>query len=109
MDATTTLDPYGAIDVLHDVFRCLPRDCGDAQLADELRLLQVMRNWIDGRAAVALAVFDARGGAGAEHARSTSAWVQHHLHVSPTTAAGRVAVARRARDSARLADAVQSG
>ena len=109
MDATTTLDPYGAIDVLHDVFRCTPEDCGDAQLADEMRLMQVMRNWLDGRFARTLGVFDARGGAGSEHALSTQAWVRQHCHVSATTAAGRVSVARRARDSDRLAGALESG
>ena len=109
MDATRTLDPYGAIDVLHEVFRCAPQDCPDGQLADELRLLQVMRNWLDGRFARTLGVFDARGGAGSEHALSSQSWVRQHCHVSATTAAGRVSVARRARDSDRLAAALESG
>src|SRR3954452_22676408 len=71
----------------------------DLQLADDLRDLHRLRNLIDGELLRRLSVFDARGGAAAEHVLSTKAWLRGSLHLSHSAASGHVAVARRIRDS----------
>ena len=98
-----------ALDVLAGLFVAAPAGCSDSELADEMRTLQVMQNYLDGRFAESLGVFDARGGAAAEHTLSTQAWVRQHCLVSQTTAKGRLAVARRARTSDALRDAMSTG
>jgi hypothetical protein len=82
----------------------------DAALADDLRVLQVLRNRLDGEFLRRLGVFDARGGAGCEHVLSTQAWLRSRCRLSAAAAAhGRVAVARRLRAGGPLADAVRAG
>lgn len=103
------LDPAEALEVLD---RLLDADLGsrtDGQLADDLRAMQLMRNRLDGEIARRLGVFDARGGAGSEHALSTQSWVRHNCLVSAATAAGRVALARRLRTESPLQRGLRSG
>src|SRR4051794_1615481 len=99
-------------DVHEALDRAAARDVAglsDAALAEDLIALQQLCNRVNAEMSRTLAAFDARGGALADGAASTQAWLRHKLLVSPSTAAGRVALARQFREGGALADASSAG
>ena len=109
MAIATVVDPVEALRVLDGLLDADLDARSDGELADDLRALQLLRNRLDGEFTRRLGVFDARGGAAGEHALSTQAWVRSQCLLAPSTAHGRVALARRVRTVGPLQEALRSG
>lgn len=105
MGSVSKIHPAEALAFVRELFAVDIDGRPVAQLGDDLRTLQQIRNVVDADFLRRLGVFDAHGGAAAEHSLSTQSWLRHNCRVSAAAAHGRLAIARRlSRDSESATD-----
>ena len=109
MAFTAAGDPMGVLGALVGLAAAEVDGRPTSVLADDLRALQEARNRVDAEFVRRLAVFDARGGAGVEHAASTQSWLRGECRLSASAAAGHVRVARRVYAGGSLAGRLADG